>query len=111
MCTSAQLGADAFGGGRFGRGGFDFGGRGQPPGGARRFLVIDEATLQTMADLTGGEYYRAEDADQLVDVFLDLPARIELQEEEQEVSFAFGALGALLAAFAFGLSLLWNRYP
>jgi Ca-activated chloride channel family protein len=112
-CTRAQLGSDAFRGGNFGGGGFgggSFGGFGGG-GGFRRFLVIDEPTLRSVADLTGGDYFRAESADQLYDVFLDLPTQIVLQNEMLEISVLFTALGALFALLAVGLSLWWNRFP
>jgi Ca-activated chloride channel family protein len=112
VCTRQQLGGDLFddqvGGGRFGGGGS---GAGAVGGGFRRFLVIDEPTLQSIAELTGGNYYRAEDADQLSEVFADLPTQVELQEEEVEVSVAFAIAGAFLVVAAVGLSLAWNRYP
>jgi Ca-activated chloride channel family protein len=112
VCTRQQLGADLFddqiGGGRFGGGGT---GAGAIGGGFRQYLVIDEPTLQTIADRTGGAYYRAEDADQLSEVFAELPTQVELQEEEVEVTVGFAIAGTLLAALAIGLSLAWNRYP
>lgn len=111
VCSREQLGSDAlgnnFGGG--GRGGNNFGGGGF--GNFRRFIVLDEPTLQEIATITGGDYYRAEDADQLLDVFRNLPTQIVLQEENIEISAAFAAVGALLASVGVGLSLLWNRYP
>lgn len=110
VCTREQLGGDVFGG-RFGGGNFGGGPDRGFGGGIRQFLVIDEPTLQTIADMTGGEYYRAEDADQLVDVFLNLPTQIVLQKEDIEISVAFAVLGAVLAILAVGLSLVWNRYP
>src|SRR5512134_1642555 len=54
-----------FGGGGFGGGGFGGG------GGFRR--EIDEETLTQIADLTGGKYYVAESADDLREVFANLP--------------------------------------
>ena len=108
ICTGQQLGGDVFGG-RFGRG---FGGGNFGGGGAlRRFLVIDEETLQGVADMTGGDYFRAESAEQLHEIFLDLPRQIVLQEERIEISVVFAAVGGLLAAAAIGLSLWWRRYP
>jgi Ca-activated chloride channel family protein len=107
-CTRAQVGNDPFGrrfmaGGGFGGG---FGG-----GGPRRAaLVLDEDTLQGIAEVTGGAYYRAADADQLGDIFRDLPAEITLQQRRVEISSIFAALGALFATAAVGLSLVWNRY-
>jgi Ca-activated chloride channel family protein len=116
VCTRQQLGSDifgfgsGFGGGRgFGRGfGGGFGGGG---GGFRRFLVIDEATLQGVADITGGSYYRAEDAAQLLEVFQNLPTEITLQKEALEISVVFVLLGALFVSMAIALSMLWNRFP
>ena len=61
--------------------------------------------------MTGGEYYRAENADQLVGVFDDLPRRVVRQDERREISVYFALLGALLVVTAFGLSMWWNRYP
>jgi Ca-activated chloride channel family protein len=111
-CTRAQLGSDGFGrdfgGGGFGSGfGGGFGGRGD----FRRFLIIDEPTLQAVADLTGGDYFRAESAEQLYDVFVDLPTQIVLQNETLEISVLFTALGAFFALLAVSLSLWWNRFP
>jgi Ca-activated chloride channel family protein len=105
VCTRQQLGAGAFddGGG--------FGGGGPPRGGFRQALVMDEATLQQVADITGGKFYHAQDADQLKGVFAGLPNQVTLQKEHREISYVFAVLGALFAAAAIGLSVLWNRYP
>ncbi len=108
VCSPQQLGSDAFEGGfgNFGPNSFSGGG-----GGFRRFLVIDEPTLQGMADLTGGAYYRAEDAQQLYEVFNNLPAEIILQKERREISVVFALLAAVLSVTAVTLSLLWRRFP
>lgn len=107
QCSAAQTGSfePRFGGGGFGGGGFGGGGN------FRRFLVIDEPTLRGMAEMTGGEYFQAQNAEQLIEVFKDLPSRIVLQTEARELSVVFVALGAFLTAVAMGLSLLWNRFP
>jgi Ca-activated chloride channel family protein len=114
VCSSAQLGSDIFGfQGGFGRGGFDprggFGGGGFA--GRGNYLLLDEPTLKAVAATTGGEYYRAENADQLLKVFQDLPKQISLQTETIEIRVAFLALGALFVLLALGLSMLWNRLP
>jgi Ca-activated chloride channel family protein len=64
-----------------------------------------------VADMTGGTYYRAENADQLLQVFLDLPSEITLQKQDLELSFAFSAAGEAFALLAVGLSMHWNRSP
>lgn len=107
VCTPEQLGSDIFSNG-FGGG---FGGGPGGGGNFRRFIVLDETTLRGMAELTGGEYYRAEDAEQLFDVFVNLPNELILQKERQEISFLFSILGAIFATLAVALSLLWHRFP
>ncbi len=112
VCSQEQLGSDVFGGFGNGFGGSGFGrGFDEPRGGFRRFLVIDEATLQAVADMTGGSYYRAENSDQLHEVFVKLPTQIVLQKETLEISALFAALGAAFTFIAVLLSILWNRYP
>lgn len=108
VCTREQLGGDLFrrGGGNF-PGGFTGGGGGD----WRRFVVLDEPTLRGVAEMTGGEYFQAEDAEQLLEVFLNLPTHIVLHKERFEISVLFSSLAGLLAATAVGLSLLWNRLP
>jgi Ca-activated chloride channel family protein len=114
VCTPQQLGSDVFGdrfgGGGFGGGGFGGGGFGGR-GGFRRYLLLDEPTLQAVADLTGGAYYRAEDAEQLYEVFVNLPTEIVLQRERLEISAFFVILGALFASTAAALALIWHRFP
>ncbi len=107
VCTRAQLGGDVFGdgfGGGFG-GGFGFGGSGN----FRRFLLLDEPTLRSVAEITGGSYFRAENAEQLAEVFATLPARFAFQKERVEISVFFLAFGALLATVGVALALRWNR--
>lgn len=70
---------------------------------------IQEDTLIEVAELTGGAYYRAEDAAQLTRVLLDLPRAIVLQTRQQEVTSWFVLAGALLVIAGLGLSLWWNR--
>lgn len=75
----------------------------------RPFLVIDEPTLQEVADRTGGQYYRAADANELVDVFNQLPSQIVLQDQETEITVGFVLGGLLLMLSALGLALRFNR--
>ncbi|GAA0490236.1 UPF0353 protein [Paractinoplanes deccanensis] len=103
VCTADQIGGDSpFGGGRFGGGG----GRGMG-----RNQEIDEEALTKVADVTGAKYFRAEDADQLVDVLTDLPREFNLRKQEVEVSAWFVLAGVLLVFAGVGLSLWWNRAP
>jgi Ca-activated chloride channel family protein len=100
-CGDFFLGNDPFGGG------FGFGGGGG--GGFRR--GIDEETLIRIADMTGGDYFSAESADELQDVFHSLPTHLITRHETMEISVAFAAIGALMAVLALGLSMLWHKLP
>lgn len=108
VCTQAQLGSDVFRGG-FGRGAFGGGGFGG--GRFAQYLLLDEPTLRSVAEATGGDYFRAENADQLLRVFRDLPKRIALQEESVEISVVFVGLAAVFLLTATALALRWNRVP
>ena len=97
-CGGSFEGQDFFGGG--GGGGGFFGG----------FFMrgIDENTLKRIADLTSGEYYPARSAGELQKVFENLPTHLITKQETMEISVGFTALGALLAALAILLSLIWQ---
>ena len=93
---------ESFGGG----GGFGnpFGGGG---GGFRR--EIDEETLTSIADMTGGTYYAATSAGELQDVFQNLPTYLVSTRQTIEISAYFTALATLLAIVAMILS--FRLYP
>ncbi len=105
VCTREQLGGRVFEPGRFGGG---FGGGG---GGFRRFLVADEPTLRAVAEQTGGTYHSAENADQLQEVFADLPNDVATQRQPTEITWMFAAFGALLAGAAVAASMRWSPFP
>jgi Ca-activated chloride channel family protein len=93
-----------------------FGGGGPALGGDPLFggwfrRGIDEDTLKQVSDMTGGKYYSATSAHELQDVFDALPTYLFTRRENTEISVAFTALGALLAALAVGLSLMWHPLP
>ena len=103
-CTGQQAGGWAGGGG----GGFG-GGGGRGFGGGRSPLVIDEGGLRSVAETTGGAYYRAENADQLADALGDLPSRVTVVRKDVDVASWFAGAGGLLVVLALGLSLWWDR--
>ena len=98
-CTGRQAGGWAGGGP-----GGGFGGRG-----GRSPRVIDEATLQAVAEITGGQYYKAESADQLQEALGDLPSQVTVVKKHVDIASWFAGAGGLLVAVAVGLSLWWNR--
>lgn len=69
---------------------------------------LDEKVLKEVADATGAEYFRLEDAAELKRVYRALNARLAFDKRSQvEITALFAALGALLAACAGLLSLWW----
>lgn len=72
---------------------------------------IDEPTLMEIADMTGGTYYSAESANELQDVFQNLPTYWITEHETRELSVAFVAIGAVLAGLAILLGLIWHPLP
>lgn len=99
FCGPQFRGNEPFSGG-FGGGGF---------GGFRR--GIDEETLKRVSAITGGKYYSASSANELHQVFQSLPTYLIIKHETREISVVFTAIGALLAAIAIGLSMLWHPLP
>jgi len=68
-------------------------------------------TLQRVAQLSGGEFFRAQTGEALNSVYKKLATRIGHRTQKREISdfFAGGALALLLAGG--GLSALWFRRP
>jgi Ca-activated chloride channel homolog len=101
VCAPNQISGDvAFRGDRMG-----------PPGGfgRGRYQQVDEETLTAVAEMTGGEYFKAEDAEALSEVLRDLPSSIVLQRQDVEITVWFALFGALLVLGAVGLAQWWNR--
>jgi Ca-activated chloride channel homolog len=78
-------------------------------GGGRRYQRIDEETLTQVAEMTGGEYFQAENAEALSQVLRDLPTTIALEQRDTEITMWFALAGAVLILVAVGLSQWWNR--
>jgi Ca-activated chloride channel family protein len=106
-CAQQFLGNEPPGAGGFGGGGF--GGGGGQPGGFRR--GIDEDTLMQVAAATGGTYHPAASANELEQVFLNLPTNLITRHEVVEVSVGFVLLGGLLGAIGLLLGRAWRPLP
>jgi Ca-activated chloride channel family protein len=77
--------------------------RGQEVGG------VDEATLQSIADATGGKYYYAEAAGQLDQIYSNLGSQFAWQFVRFDATVPMIALGALAVLAAAAFSLGWFR--
>lgn len=78
----------------------DFGGRSMR-------AMLDEPTLQTIADLTAAEYFHAQSSEALTEVYNSLSTRLIAEKKLTEIAFVFAGVGALLAMAAAALSMLW----
>ncbi|MFN3987001.1 MAG: VWA domain-containing protein [Rhodocyclaceae bacterium] len=71
---------------------------------------LDEDTLKQIANMTRGDYYHADNAEDLTQVYRSLNTRLVFKTEQTEISAIFAAAGAALALLAGLLSLAWfNR--
>jgi Ca-activated chloride channel family protein len=71
---------------------------------------LDEASLKTIANLTGAEYFYAGTATDLQKIYQNLNTKIFFEQKEMEVTALVAAAAALAAFTSALLSLLWfNR--
>src|SRR3954463_483093 len=74
------------------------------------YMMFDEATLKSIAELTNAEYFNATSGAELKKIYDSLTAKFVLQREETEITAFFAAAAALVLALGAGLSLAWfNR--
>ena len=74
------------------------------------YMMFDEATLKSIAELTAAEYFHATSGAELKKIYDSLTAKFVLQREETEITAFFAAAAAALLIAAAALSLAWfNR--
>jgi Ca-activated chloride channel family protein len=79
-------------------------------GGRSMRVQLDEETLQKIADMTRGSYFRASTAADLKTIYKSLNTQLIMETKKTEITAFFSAAAAALALIAAGLSLLWfNR--
>jgi Ca-activated chloride channel family protein len=73
---------------------------------------LDEATLQAIAAVTGGEYYNAQSQEELAAVYGKLNPRLSLEAEKMEITSILAGAGMAMLLIGGALSLLWfSRWP
>ena len=76
------------------------------------FTQLDAATLQQISQLTGGTYYGATDAQQLLSIYDNLDTQLVVQPQETEITSLVAGLGLLLLVAGGLTSLIWlGRLP
>ena len=73
------------------------------------FARVDEETLQAVAKATGGEFFRAQNAQDLTQIYAKLSSRVALETRDTEVSVLWGLAALLLVVSSLGLSMHWLR--
>lgn len=75
-------------------------------------VPVNDAGLQSIADLSGGQFFDADTSADLQAVFDTLEAQVGRVEEQREVADLFGIAALALAAVGAGLGLWWfSRIP
>jgi Ca-activated chloride channel family protein len=73
---------------------------------------LDEATLQQIAQITGGTYYNADSKDALLKIYNNLNPQLIIKPEKTEVTSIFAGASVLVLLIAGLFSLLWfSRLP
>ena len=75
--------------------------------GRPQFAELDEATLQAIAEQTGGRYFKSVDAQTLDEIYAEIGDEIEREEEETDVSRWLFA--AALAVFGVQMYMRYGR--
>jgi Ca-activated chloride channel family protein len=73
------------------------------------FARVDEETLQAVAKATGGEFFRAQNAQDLANIYAKLSSRVAMETRDTEVSVLMGLAALLLVVSSLGLSMVWLR--
>lgn len=73
------------------------------------YAAVDERTLQAIALLTEGEFYKAENATELNKIYQQLSTKFALERSQTEITALFAGASALLILLAAALSLYWFR--
>jgi len=108
-CSSTQFGGLSGGGFGGGSGGGGGGGGFGGGGGTGNPFLADYGALMQISRITGGTFYRAQDAGQLSKALARLPAAFTIVRKHIDLASWFAAGGGLLIAAAVALSLWWNR--
>jgi Ca-activated chloride channel homolog len=71
------------------------------------YMMFDEATLKSIAEITDAEYFNATSGAELKKIYDSLSAKFVLQREETELTAFFAAAAGALLVAAAGLASAW----
>jgi Ca-activated chloride channel homolog len=70
---------------------------------------LDEATLRSVSEITGGAYYHASDEADLETIYNDLTPQLVIKPESMEVTSVFAGASLLVLLVGSAFSMLWFR--
>jgi Ca-activated chloride channel homolog len=75
-------------------------------------VPVDDESLHQLADISGGQFFKADSSDKLNQIYASLGQQIGYETQETDVSKPFVAIGAVLAVVAAaGALILSQRVP
>jgi Ca-activated chloride channel family protein len=76
------------------------------------FTRLDEDTMKSIADQTGGRYFNAQSNADLHSIYNDLSRQHIVENKKTEITFAFAGAALVISVLAGALGLAWfNRLP
>ncbi|MBV8932230.1 MAG: VWA domain-containing protein [Kutzneria sp.] len=72
-------------------------------------VPVDDDSLRQIADISGGQFYKADSSDKLRETYRSLGEQIGYETKETDASKPFAAFGALLALTAAGAGLIVSQ--
>jgi Ca-activated chloride channel family protein len=76
------------------------------------FTRVDEATLKQISEITQGTFFNAQNEEQLREVYESIEPRLNVEQDETEVTAVFAGVSIFVFLIGGLLSLLWfSRVP
>ena len=73
---------------------------------------LNEPLLRAVSEDSGGEYYSAENEDDLFRIYDDLEPKLSIKTEEMEITSIFAGIGMIAFLVGGAVSLVWfGRVP
>ena len=77
--------------------------------GSSFYVRVDEETLMAVAKATQGQFFRAQNAEDLRQIYGELSSQMHLEVQRTEVTVLASAAALLFGLLALSLSLIWYR--
>jgi len=76
------------------------------------FTQVNEQLLKNIAETTGGQYFNAQNVDDLRNIYKSIEPQLQVRPEETEITSLLAGISILIFLIGGGFSLFWfNRVP